>query len=87
MLSPFISYILIVLRALLAIAFYTLLEQKVLSYHQRRKGPNKVSIAGIPQPLADALKLFTKEGTQPTYSNAGPFMVAPLIGLLLSLTL
>lgn len=54
---------------LLAIAFYTLLERKVLGYIQLRKGPNKVGIAGLPQPLADAVKLFTKEQTKPSLMN------------------
>ena len=60
-LSFYISIIVSLVSALLAIAFYTLLERKALGYFQLRKGPNKVGIAGLPQPFADALKLFFKE--------------------------
>jgi len=47
--------------AMLAIAFFTLLERKILGYRQLRKGPNKISFIGFLQPIADAIKLFTKE--------------------------
>jgi NADH:ubiquinone oxidoreductase subunit H len=79
----FLSY----LMALLAIAFYTLLERKLLGYFQLRKGPNKIALAGLPQPLADALKLFLKEHSTPTVANLAPFALAPLLGLSLALTL
>jgi NADH-ubiquinone oxidoreductase chain 1 len=79
--------ILIYLCAMLAIAFYTLLERKILGYAQIRKGPNKVAIAGIPQPFADALKLFLKEQTTPTQSNTSPFILAPIASLALALLL
>lgn len=82
-LSILLSYII----ALLAIAFFTLLERKALAYFQLRKGPNKVSIAGLPQPFADAIKLFTKEQSLPTYSNKLPFLIAPAIALTLALIL
>lgn len=87
MLSALISFVITAVLALLAIAFYTLLEQKVLAYHQSRKGPNKVGLSGIPQPLADALKLFSKEAAAPTLSNTRPFLLGPIVSLILALLL
>ena len=85
--SPFISILLNYVLALLAIAFYTLLERKALGYFQNRKGPNKVRLIGIPQPLADALKLFSKEISRPTFSNLTPFLISPIGSLFLALVL
>lgn len=88
MIVPFsISFILRYAIALLAIAFYTLIERKFLGYFQLRKGPNKVGLAGIPQPFADAIKLFTKEQSKPTIANKLPFIAAPIIGLIITLML
>lgn len=82
-----LSFIISILIALIAIAFYTLLERKLLGYFQLRKGPNKVIFIGLPQPFADAIKLFLKEQITPTNANKSSFIVAPIIRLFLSLIL
>lgn len=88
MILPFsLSFIIRYAMALLAIAFYTLIERKFLGYFQLRKGPNKVGLMGIPQPFADAIKLFTKEQSKPTITNQSPFIAAPVLGLILTLLL
>jgi NADH-ubiquinone oxidoreductase chain 1 len=84
-LTPTISTLLSLALALIAIAFYTLIERKFLGYHQLRKGPNKPRIAGLPQPFADAIKLFLKEQAKPTMSNSKIFLMAPTIRLGLAL--
>jgi len=82
-----ISRILTCLCVLIAVAFYTLLERKILGYVQLRKGPNKPSIWGIAQPLADAVKLFVKEKVIPYGRNQFIFIFAPVLGLVLGLSL
>lgn len=80
-----ISSLITIICALVAIAFFTLLERKYLGYIQLRKGPNKVRISGVPQPFADAIKLFVKELTKPSLANIIPFVGAPSLGLFLAL--
>nr|YP_009383501.1 NADH dehydrogenase subunit 1 [Sinochlora szechwanensis]APL97169.1 NADH dehydrogenase subunit 1 [Sinochlora szechwanensis] len=82
-----VSMLLLIICVLIGMAFLTLLERKVLGYIQIRKGPNKVGIMGLPQPLADAMKLFTKESTSPTLSNYLLYYVSPVMSLFLSLIL
>nr|AVW86213.1 NADH dehydrogenase subunit 1 [Euthalenessa festiva] len=85
--SSQINIIISFVMALLAMAFFTLLERKVIGYAQIRKGPNKVGIMGLPQPFADALKLLVKEQSKPSLSNFYPFLVAPTMSLFLALFL
>nr|AGG59225.1 NADH dehydrogenase subunit 1 [Amynthas sp. 2 JS-2012] len=84
-LTFFTSILLSLIMALVAMAFYTLMERKFLGYFHLRKGPNKVGLMGIPQPFSDAIKLFVKEQAKPTPANKATFMVAPTMALILAL--
>lgn len=74
------------LRVVLRVAFYTLVERKILGYIQLRKGPNKPGFAGILVPLRDAVKLL-KESNQPRNSNKIIFNGTPIFSLFLAVGL
>lgn len=82
-----ICLIITALCILLAVGYFTLLERKVLAYIQRRRGPDKVGIIAIPQPLADAVKLFAKEFVNIICSNKNFFNYRPLIAIIIIFTL
>nr|ASU92751.1 NADH dehydrogenase subunit 1 [Proechimys echinothrix] len=82
-----INFILMVVPILLAMAFLTLMERKILGYMQLRKGPNMVGPYGILQPVADALKLFIKEPLHPSTSSMLLFTIAPTLALTLAMSM
>jgi NADH:ubiquinone oxidoreductase subunit H len=81
----FIKNLPIVLPILLSVAFFTVLERKVLASMQRRRGPNVVGIYGLLQAIADALKLLSKETIIPSNSNFFLFILSPIFTFLISM--
>ena len=75
----------IIVPLLVAVAYLTLLERKVMASMQQRRGPNVVGLFGLLQPLADGLKLLIKETMLPSSANTIIFILAPIITFLLAL--
>ncbi|MDE0612161.1 MAG: NADH-quinone oxidoreductase subunit NuoH [Gammaproteobacteria bacterium] len=71
----------ILLPLLAVVAYYTYAERKVVGFMQMRLGPSRVGPRGLFQPIADVLKLLTKEVVLPAQANRGLFLLAPLAAL------
>nr|QOE76405.1 NADH dehydrogenase subunit 1 [Stenocephalemys zimai] len=82
-----INILTLLVPILIAMAFLTLVERKILGYMQLRKGPNIVGPYGILQPFADAMKLFIKEPMRPLTTSITLFIIAPTLSLTLALSL
>lgn len=80
-----LQILIIIIGVLISIAYLTLLERKGLASFQARKGPNKVGVFGLLQPLSDGLKLFCKEIIIPSNADRGLFITAPIFTFLCGL--
>ena len=80
-----IEGLLVIVPALLSVAFVTIAERKTMASMQRRLGPNVVGYLGLLQAFADALKLILKEYVSPTQANLILFFLGPIITLIFSI--
>nr|YP_010028686.1 NADH dehydrogenase subunit 1 [Stomaphis sinisalicis]QOS49073.1 NADH dehydrogenase subunit 1 [Stomaphis sinisalicis] len=85
MMIMFLNFFFLFLMVFMSVAFFTLLERKILGYIQLRKGPNKFLLKGVFQPMSDGLKLFFSEMNYLNNMNFIVFLISPLMGLLISI--
>ena len=77
-----IKIVVLLLPLMGAVAYLTLWERKLLGFMQVRHGPNRTGPWGLLQPIADAVKLLTKEIIQPTAANKALFFLGPLMAIM-----
>ena len=82
-----LTILITIITALLAIAFFTIAERKLLASIQRRKGPNVTGFWGLLQAFADGLKLLLKEIVIPTKANRILFLASPCLALMIGLVI
>jgi NADH-quinone oxidoreductase subunit H len=75
----------VIVPLLIAVAYLTLAERRVIGFMQLRRGPNVVGAFGLLQPFADALKLLSKETVLPSGASKVIFIIAPMLTFVLSL--
>jgi len=80
-----IKFLIVAVPVLISVAYLTLAERKIIGYSQTRKGPNVVGIYGLLQPLADGLKLFSKEMVIPNHVSIFLYFFSPILALTLGL--
>lgn len=80
-----IKILVIVVPVLIAVAYITYFERKIIGSMQLRKGPNVVGPFGLLQPFADGMKLFLKETIIPASANRAVFILAPMVTFFLAL--
>ena len=81
MVIPVLKILAIVVPLILAVAYYTYFERKVIGYMQIRRGPNRIGPLGLAQPFADVFKLLLKEIVLPENSNKFLFLLAPVLSM------
>ena len=84
-LKIFLLILLTLVPVIMSVAFFTILERKVMASVQRRKGPSNIGFYGILQPFADGLKLLLKEISIPFKSNFFFFLLSPSLSFFISL--
>src|ERR1700679_3828997 len=80
-----VKIVVIVAVLLVAVAYLTYAERKVMAAMQMRRGPNVVGPLGLLQPIADGIKLLGKETIIPSGADMALFLGAPMLTFLLAL--
>nr|AHA52595.1 NADH dehydrogenase subunit 1 [Sigalphus bicolor] len=83
LMSMLMFLILVMIVVMMSVAFFTLLERKIMGIFHYRKGPNKTSLMGMFQPFSDAIKLMLKEFFSPQNCNIYIYLLMPMFLLVL----